>query len=148
MQADRLDQTSNGPELQRLMLGFLGILVIFALLLLTVCSFSVLQHTGLRLEVLMLPAIALLGLLGLAELLMAARSGINRNLRFWLMLVAITALATPLSILLHNVLSTLVESSGGSEEGFFFILALFVSPAVFIVAVIGTFVTLLRMPED
>lgn len=147
MQANQLNQSSTGPELHRLMLGFLGILAIFALLLTSIFFDSALRHTGHRLVNLFLPAIGLLAVLGMVELLMAHRSGINRSLRFWLMLVAITAVGAPLSIILHNFLPVLLAGSKAQEEGFFFILATLVFPALFVAGVVGTFVSLLRIPE-
>lgn len=86
-----------------------------------------------------LPTVGLLAALGAAEILFVLRErNCNGMLRNFLLLAAISVVGTPLSILLHNVISYLLKLwFSAPEEGVFFVLALFVFPALFLISVGG-----------
>jgi cytochrome b561 len=93
-----------------------------------------------------LPGIAALSLLGIVLIVLAVRSKILKGLRKGLILVGASAVGMPVSALLHNVLYALIiawfgndflQKLGGYEggdEAFFFILAVFVFPAIFVLS--------------
>ncbi|MCB1218831.1 hypothetical protein KDL44_15725 [bacterium] len=86
-----------------------------------------------------LPTVGLLAALGISEIIFVMRErNCSGMLRAFLLLAGISVVGTPLSILLHNVVSYLLKLwFSAPEEGVFFVLALFVFPVLFLVSVIG-----------
>lgn len=95
----------------------------------------------------------LFALLGVALIVVAARMRAERMLKVFLILTGSCAAGVLLCAVLHNVVYGLLihcfgtdvwDRLGLSDESFFFILALFVCPALFGVGVIGSIVLLLK----
>lgn len=136
---------SPAPEGSRMLLLFWALVLIYFMLLLAVLSPAGLREGPRIVEFGFFAAMALLVLLGAAEIIETVRSRTRGHLRLFLLLTGVAAIGTPVSIFLHNFVSMLVGSwFGWKEEGFFFILALFVFPLVFLVGVCGTVITILR----
>lgn len=101
------------------------------------------------------PAVAVLAvifaLLGIALIVLAARVKADRMLKVFLILTGSAATGVVLCVILHNVLYGLLiycfgddfwDRVGVPDEPVFFILALFVCPALFCVGAIGSIVLL------
>ena len=87
------------------------------------------------------------GLLGLALIVLTIRIRESRTRKLFFILTGASAAGIPLCAILHNVVYGLFialfgkDFWGGGDEAVFFILALFVCPALFLVGVGGTLVT-------
>ncbi|MCB1185573.1 hypothetical protein KDL29_00265 [bacterium] len=125
---------------------FWVILAIYSMLI--IWAFMPVQGSGLKqaLGVAFLPAVGVLAALGVAELLVVLRAGLkDKPLNIFLCMVALATIGTPASIVLHNVVSYLAGAwFGAPEEGFFFILALFICPLLFITGSIGVIHSLMN----
>ena len=66
-----------------------------------------------------------------------------RGLRWFAIFIAVAGLATPLAVVLHGLLSGLIEG----EEGISFIVAVFVAPPLLILALAGATIFLLAKRE-
>lgn len=92
--------------------------------------------------------------LGLVLLFLAVKAKVERALRLFLILTGASAAGFLVSAVLHNVVYGLFilwfgedfwgGSNGGGDEAFFFIIAIFVCPLVFLVGVVGSIVMLIR----
>ncbi len=127
-----------------LIIALYALILVFAFMPMEARSLK--QATG----VAFIPIIGILVVLGVTELIMVLR---DRNLarlrRGFLLLTAIATIGTPVSIILHNVVSYLVGIwFGASEEGFFFIMALIVFPILFIVGAAGSIITMIGNGRD
>lgn len=89
-----------------------------------------------------IPAVAIAALVLGGVIAVAARS--DRHLRPWATVTAVGVVAMPLAVVLHNLLSSLIDG----EEAVSFILALFVAPVLIAIGVIGSSVVLLRERHD
>lgn len=91
------------------------------------------------------------GLLGLVLVVLTLRLQEPRLHRVFFLLTGISAALIPISVVLHNLVYALCIVffgegfwEGGSDEPFFFILALIVCPALFIVGAVGSMAFLVR----
>jgi hypothetical protein len=93
---------------------------------------------------------AILGLLGLVIVILTRRLPEPRWHRVFALVTGISAAAIPISVVLHNLVYALciaLFGEGfweGSDEPFFFILAIIVFPALFVIGVVGSTVLLIR----
>ncbi len=103
------------------------------------------------------PGIVLLTILGTILIVMAARARIRKGLKYSFVLTGISAVGMPASAILHNVVYALMiyffgedfwGSQGNGDEAVFFILALFVFPALLIVSAISGALILARAKGD
>jgi len=92
-------------------------------------------------------------ILGLILLYLLLKKGGGAGSRKFLILTASSAVGVFLSILLHNFVYGIMaflfgrdfwERAGLGDEPFFFILAVIVFPALFVVGVVGTIITLIK----
>lgn len=95
------------------------------------------------------PVAAILALifliLGVILIFQAIRLKAEKKLKVYFILTGASASAFLVSILLHNLVYGLfILWSGEGDEAFFFILALFVCPIVFLIGAIGGVTTLLK----
>ncbi len=98
--------------------------------------------------------VAALTILGILLIVMAARARIHKGLRRAFLLAGISAVAMPISAILHNVLYALLikwfgedilnKLGSGGDEPFFFILAVIVFPVLFIVSATYGIVTITK----
>jgi hypothetical protein len=91
------------------------------------------------------------GLLGLVLVVLTLRLHEARLHRAFFLLTGISAALIPISVLLHNLVYALCIVffgkefwQGGSDEPLFFILALIVCPALFMIGAVGSTVLLVR----
>lgn len=91
---------------------------------------------------LIIPAIVLAMLVVASAILLSARD--IRRVRPWAVVMAVGVLSMPLAIVLHNVLSALING----EEAISFILALNVAPLLITVGIIGAARVLLVERRD
>ncbi|MFC1732882.1 hypothetical protein ACFL6I_21475 [candidate division KSB1 bacterium] len=103
------------------------------------------------------PLVAILSLvffvLGIVLIIMTLKKKIKGKLKWFLLLTgASSALILP-SVILHNVVYGLLiylfgegiwESIGMSDEAFFFIMAIFICPIVFLIGSVGSMTLLIR----
>jgi hypothetical protein len=102
-------------------------------------------------SVIVVPGIGL-GLLGTLLVVLTVRLHEARLRRTFFVLAGASAAAIPICVLLHNLVYGLFKlwfgegfwASHGADEGFFFILALVVCPALFLVGAMGSTVLLMR----
>jgi hypothetical protein len=106
---------------------------------------------------LLFPVIAVLALifliLGIVLIFLTLKLQVEKKLKIYFILTGASAAAFLTSILLHNLVYGLFilwfgegfwDGSGAGDEAFFFILALFVCPTVFLIGAIGGVTTLLK----
>ena len=87
-----------------------------------------------------------LSLSGGTLILLTLEQGVEGTLKTFIMLSGAAPTAMLISVILHNVISGLLTALLGreSEEALFFLIALFVCPAVFLVGTMGSMVLILR----
>ena len=96
------------------------------------------------LNLIFLPGISVLCILGIALMVLAARAKIMKGLKNAFLIVGTSSIGMPVSIVLHNVLYAVIRAGfgndilqklgGNGDEAFFFILGVMVFPAIFIVS--------------
>jgi hypothetical protein len=100
-------------------------------------------------EYIFFPAAAIFLLLGIALIILAAKAPLTRALRVFLIMAGSAGAAFLLSVVLHNLVYGLLiwwfgedfwGAQGGGDEAFFFIIAIFVCPLVFLVGTVGSIV--------
>ncbi len=91
------------------------------------------------------------GLLGLVLVVLTLRLQEPRLYRVFFLVTGISAAAIPISVVLHNLVYALCIVffgegfwEGGSDEPFFFILAIIVFPALFVIGAVCSTVLLIR----
>lgn len=91
------------------------------------------------------------GLIGVAIVLLTLRLKEPLLHRLFSLVTGISAAAIPISVILHNLVYALCIVffgegfwQGGSDEPFFFILAIIVFPALFVIGAVGSTVLLIR----
>lgn len=87
---------------------------------------------------------AVLFLLGLALIVSTVKQKMGGMLKNFLLLAGASAVGFPLFVVLHNLVSALLDV----EEPFFFILAVIVCPLGFLVGATGTIVLLKKKKEQ
>lgn len=104
-------------------------------------------------EYVFFPGIALLFVLGIVLIVLTVKARVKGALKLFLVLTGAAAIGFPLSAVLHNLIYALFilmfgegfwDRFNGGDEGFFFILAIFVCPLVFLVGAVGSIVMLIR----
>jgi hypothetical protein len=141
------DATDAAPGLERpsklLSATFIATIALFLVLAALVFLQQWIPYGRLLSRYLMLPGAAALVVLGLALLVLAMRSRLERGLRRALILTGIAALGAPVGAILHNLtyaLLVLLSERGiwklkeGGDEGVFFLLAVVAFPVLFIVS--------------
>lgn len=94
---------------------------------------------------------AAFGLLGLAFVVLTLKLQEPRIHRVFFLMTGISAAALPISVVLHNLVDALCVVffgdgfwKDGFDEPFFFILAIIVCPALFVIGAVGSIVLLVR----
>jgi len=132
---------------------FIGTVAVFLLLIAFIFAQEWIPNSNTYFEYIFFPGIAALTILGVVLVILAARAKLGRGLKLALTLTGVAAIGMPASAILHNVVYGLLilwfgqDFWGGSacgDEGFFFILALIVFPAVLIVSAVISIVLFLR----
>lgn len=139
-------EASGNSKSTGLILGvFLATVVVFLLLIAFIFTQQWIPSSNMYFEYVFFPGIAALSILGIALIILAARTKLQRGLRLALMLTGISAVGMPASAILHNLVYGLFiilfggefwERFNGGDEAFFFILALFAFPAVLVISAI------------
>jgi len=132
---------------------FIGTVAVFLLLIAFIFAQEWIPNSNTYFEYIFFPGIAALTILGVVLVILAARAKLGRGLKLALTLTGVAAIGMPASAILHNVVYGLLilwfgqdfwGGSAGGDEGFFFILALIVFPAVLIVSAVISIVLFLR----
>ncbi|MFO0806624.1 MAG: hypothetical protein U0791_26260 [Gemmataceae bacterium] len=91
------------------------------------------------------------GLLGLVLAVLTLRLREPRLRRAFFLVTGVSEAAMPISVVLHNLVYALCVvflgegfREGGSDEPFFFVLAIIVFPASFVIGAVGSTVLLIR----
>jgi len=114
---------------------------ILVIILAIVSIFFLLPEWGLNL--LIIPA-APSFFLGLALLILAVRTELNRNFKIFQILIGASAVGFIVSSILHNLVSGLFPQWFGGDEPFFFMIAVFVCPTAYLVGIMGSIVLIVR----
>jgi len=127
--------------------------VIFLLLISFIFTQHLIPNSNQIFQYVFFPGVVLLTILGIILIVMAARARIRKGLKYSFVLTGVSAVGMPASVILHNVVYGLMiyfigedfwGGQDGGDEAVFFILALFVFPALLIVSAISGAIILAR----
>lgn len=151
------DTTESAPERRlppRLLTAvFAATVLVFLILFAFIFLQELIPNNRVLFRYLFLPGVALMTVLGLVLLVLAARAGLERELKLALVLTGVGAVGIPLSMILHNAVYALMvflsnkgvlNLNRGGDEGLFFILALVIFPALLVVSAAFSMVMLWR----
>jgi len=149
--------STGGRSIKPLLSVFWITVVIFLLLIAFIFTQHLIPSSNQIFKYVFFPGVVLLTILGTILIVMAARTRLRKGLKYSFVLTGISAIGMPVSAILHNVVYGLMiyffgedfwGGQGYGDEAVFFILALFVFPALLIVSAISGAFILARAKGD
>jgi hypothetical protein len=145
--------TNDGRSIKPLLAVFCITVVIFLLLVSFIFTQHLIPNSNQIFVYVFFPGVVLLTTLGIILIMMAVRAQIRKGLKYSFVLTGVSAVGMPASAILHNMAYALMiyffgedfwSGQDGGDEAVFFILALFVFPALLIASAISGAIILAR----
>lgn len=143
----------GGRSIKPLLTIFCFTVVIFLLLISFIFTQHLIPNSNQIFVYVFFPGVALLTTLGIILIMMTVRAQIRKGLKYSFVLTGVSAVSMPASAILHNVVYALKiyffgedfwSGQHGGDEAVFFILAMFLFPALLIASAISGVIILAR----
>ena len=145
--------SNGGRSIKPLLAVFWITVVIFIMLISFIFTQHLIPNSNQIFVYVFFPGVILLTILGIVLIMMAVHAQIRKGLKYSFVLTGVSAVGMPVSAFLHNVVYALMiyffgedfwGGQDGGDEAVFFILALFVFPALLIASAISGAILLAR----